>query len=328
MSIDSNDVVSLNWIGVFFDRLQLADSANYYFQKTIKKEKTHFEDSIWAYRNGISWSFSNLAETFLTSKDYNMANAYFKKAIEYDSENPERYFYKGCFNYRYLKNNLQALDDFGICIKLDPKNPEWYANRSMVHQIDGNVKLAKEDLDKAISLSTNHPAYIAKRGNFYTQIKAFEKAEKDISYALKIDSTNPKIYHYQILLLKDQNLIDEAISVGRKAISKFTNDTTANFLLGQIYLERKDYFKAIMHFNEAISIMKFNYSQQTIEPDYFPIFLSDCYLKLGDIYDILNEKDLKCENYQSANLAIQEETRPDKIELEKLILEKMSLCVE
>jgi tetratricopeptide (TPR) repeat protein len=106
--------------------------------------------------------------------------------------------------------------------------------------------------------------------------------------------------------------------------SKFENDTTTHLLLGDIYEEKKDYLKAIKHYQGAISIMEFNLAYQSIDPDYYPVFLSDCYAKLGDIYAILNDKELVCENYRNAIIALVDETRPDKIELEKILQEKLS----
>ena len=70
--------------------------------------------------------------------------------------------------------------------------------------------------------------------------------------------------------------------------------------------------------------MKFNPAYNSIEPDYYPVFLSDCYLKLGDIYSILNDRELVCENYQNASISLEDETRPDKIEVEKILQEKIN----
>ena len=122
----------------------------------------------------------------------------------------------------------------------------------------------------------------------------------------------------------DQNLLDEAISFGKLANTKFDNDTTTHYLLGEIYFQKKDYLKAIRNYQEAISIMEFNTAYQSIEPDYYPVFLSDCYLKLGDIYSILDDKELVCENYQNAIISLEDETRPDKIEVEKILQEKIN----
>lgn len=324
IKIDSNNVIILNWIGIYYHRLGMLTEATKYYDLVISKVGLHFRDSVNAYSEGISWAYNNRAIIFQRTKDFSKPLEYYSQAIKYDPNKGLRYFWRGAYYNDYLKDYKNALFDIEHALKLEPENPRYLLYRAKINMNNGNADVARKDYDKTIKISNNHPMYIAHRGNYYRQLKEFERAEKDIENALKSDSAYPKMYHYQILLLKDQNLIEEAISVGKTAASKFGNDTTTHFLLGQIYFEKKDYLKSIKHYQEAISIMEFNLAYQSFGPDYYPVFLSDCYAKLGDIYVILNDKELVCENYRNAIIALVDETRPDKIELEKILQEKIS----
>jgi tetratricopeptide (TPR) repeat protein len=93
--------------------------------------------------------------------------------------------------------------------------------------------------------------------------------------------------------------------------------------LGSIYLIQKEYIKALDAFQKASSIMEFNSGYRTIEPDQEQVLLSDVYLKMADIYRILEQKDLICAYYQKAISAIENEMRPDKTEVKNILKEQI-----
>ena len=59
-----------------------------------------------------------------------------------------------------------------------------------------------------------------------------------------------------------------------------------------------------------------NYYISDLNDEAIPI--SQVYYKLGTLYEKLKEKELVCEYYQKALAAIENETRPDKIEFKSI----------
>jgi tetratricopeptide (TPR) repeat protein len=323
IKLDSNDAAYINWIGIYYHRMGMFKEASDYYDLTISKIGSDFKDSVNAYTQGIAWSFNNRALLFARTKEYSKSNVYFTNAIKYDPNEPLRYFWRGSFICDYLKDYENSLSDINHAINLDPENPRYFLFRARIYLNKLDEKNSLKDFNEAIKISNNNPMYQAHRGNYFMKMSEFEKAEKDFENALKLDSTIPKIYHLKMELLKEQKLVDESILLGKKCISTFENDTTAYSLLGELYTIKKDYVKALKYLNEAISIMEFNSAYQSIEPDFTPVYLSDCYYKIAEIYAIIQDKELQCESLLKAQTSIELETRPDKIEFENLIAEKI-----
>ena len=125
-------------------------------------------------------------------------------------------------------------------------------------------------------------------------------------------------------MLKEQNLIDDAITIGKLAITKFKNDTTSHFLLGELYNSKKGFIKSLNHYSEASSIMKYNIFYQTILPNFTPVFGNDCQMRIAEIYAKLNEIQLTCDALFKAKDLLKLETRPDKAQKENELQDKIN----
>lgn len=314
---DSNETVILNWIGVFYDRIGDKDNAIKYYKQTISKVNCHFEDSLWQYSNGIAWSYNNLAEEFRRRLLLDSATIYYSIAIQFDPKAPERHYIRGLHYANYLGNKIEAEKDYNKAIELDIKNPIWHYYKSRFQVNNQSEKEGFISINKAIELSEKKSFYIAERGNYYRVFKKYDLAQKDFNEALKLDSNLASTYHYQILLLKDKTQIEEAIKYAEQTIAKFKNDTVANYLLGDIYLEQKDYLKSLKYFSNALAIMEYDSTYQTQDQEVKMVYLSNAYQKVGEVYQLLGDKELPKEYYAKALIALKDEIRPDKLLKEK-----------
>ncbi|MFN6092027.1 MAG: tetratricopeptide repeat protein, partial [Bacteroidota bacterium] len=196
-------------------------------------------------------------------------------------------------------------------------NPIWHYYKSRFQINNQNEKEAFLSINKAIELSDKKSFYIAERGNLYRAFKKYDLAKKDFNEAMKLDSNLASTYHYQILLFKEKTQIQEAIKFGEQTRAKFKNDTIANYLLGEIYLEQKNYLKSLKYFNIALSIMEYDSSYQTEDQEIKKVYLSNTYQKVGEVYQLLGDKELPKEYYIKALEALKDEIRPDKVLKEK-----------
>jgi tetratricopeptide (TPR) repeat protein len=323
LKIDSNNVTAMNWIGVFYARLHNEKKEKEYYLKTIAKENYAFEDSLDMHINGISFAYQNLGEMMQTSEDKTIALNYFNQAIVYDPYNPEKYFLRGWFLGIYLKKYEESIKDINKSIEFDKDNPKWYIKRAKIYLLQGDQKKAGKDFNQAVKLSNENAFYIAERGNYLSTINEYNTAEKDLYEALNKDSTIRCVYHYITENLIRQNKQSQAINFATATRDRFENDTVSFEQLGRIYLEKKDLIKSLKAYQTAATIMDFNLEYKTIEPGTNHIFSSDIYIKIAGIYSQLNEISLQCESFQYALKTLKNETRPDKLELEKIIIDNI-----
>ena len=195
----------------------------------------------------------------------------------------------------------------------------------MIYLKKGDKEKAKIDFDEAVKLSEQSAYYLAERANYFSIIGEYKKADKDFDNALKNDTSVRCIFHYKVEHLINQNKIQDAINLAKETSSRFSSDTVSYYQLGKIYLGQKEYLKALDAFQTASSIIAYNSEYRTIYPDQEQVLLSDVYLKMADIYKILEQKYITCAYYQKALSAIENETRPDKIEFKKLLKEQIDI---
>ena len=319
IKIDSNDVTALNWIGVFYARLNDRENANKYYLRTISKINIGFADTAYSFRNGIAWAFNNLAETFQIEKNNSNALEYYTKAIKFDSLNPVRYYYRGWLLSEFMKKHKEALSDLNKAIELENNNPKWYLMRAIIFERNGENKKAELDYNKAIKLSNNSAFYLSERGRFYLNLNQIEKSNIDINTAMKLDSNLKRALYYKSDLLIKQNKQDEAIILLKQLCEKFENDTISNKLLGDIYFSNKSYHKALNYYIKASNAISGNKEYMTVEPNMCIVFASDLYFRIAEIYKIFNEFDLMCDNLNNAKKTLKNELRPDKDKIEDKI---------
>ena len=323
LRIDSNKMGALNWLGVFNKRVGNEIEAKNIFINVISRVNNNFKDKEDAYIGGISWSYNNLAESYRQNYNNDSAVFCFEQAIKYDSLNPER-FYRAGYNLGvYLNDYNKAVTYLNYSIKLDDKNPQWYYYLSQINLYNKIEKEAIKNIDKAIKLADKPSFYIAERGNIYRTFKKFNESENDLKSALEMDSSMVIANHYKILLFKERNQVDLAIDFCEKRIITTKTDTATFYLLGELYLITKEYLKALNCFNNAISCFntlskkEFNYGFQTENPNLKLVYLSNAYQKVGEVYQLLGDKELPKEYYAKALIALKDEIRPDKLLKEK-----------
>jgi Tfp pilus assembly protein PilF len=115
-----------------------------------------------------------------------------------------------------------------------------------------------------------------------------------------------------------------------KTIKMDDKDPEGYYYLAEIYAMQGKNIQAIKNISQAISVLenkKLNYYISDLNDEAIPI--SQVYYKLGTLYEILKEKELVCEYYQKALVAIENEMRPDKIEFKKRLKEQIDIyCTE
>jgi tetratricopeptide (TPR) repeat protein len=324
LKIKPNDINAMNWLTIFYDRNSNTENAiNGYkkiisFGDSIKKLEYKLED--------YGWANINLAEIYQCDSKIDEALALYNEGINYMPEYVKAYYWRSWFFALYMSRYDEAINDFTTSIKLEPKNPHWYLNRSKIYQLKGDIKKATNDIDEAVKISNESAIYLAERGNFYSNIKQHQKALTDFKKSAHLDSTSRRLHHYITEDLIRQGKIDDAIKNAIMTYNIFKNDTVSCEQLGRIYLAKNDLLKSLDAYTQAVSIMKFNEGDRTIYPHDIQVFLSDVYLNIALIYSKLNQSDLECDTLKKAEETIKNETRPDRQKMIAEIQERLKKC--
>ena len=324
LKIKPNDINALNWTAIFYDRNNDVTKAINGYLKVIS-----YGDSIKKLENKIEdygWANINLGEIYQCENKVEEALSLYNEGINYMPEHVKAYYWRAWFFALYLKKYEDAIADFSKAIKLDPKNPYWLLNRSKIYHMKGDLKSAKSDMNDAVKISNESAIYIAERGNFYSVTGEFDKATKDFKESIKLDSLSRRTFHYLTENLIRQGKIDDALKNASESMTKFKNDTISFEQIGRINFAKNDLFKSLSAYTQAASIMEFNEGDRTIYPHDIQVFLSDVYVKIAEIYEKLNQSDLKCEFLNKAKDTVIFETRPERQKMIKEIQEKLIFC--
>jgi tetratricopeptide (TPR) repeat protein len=324
LKIKPNDVNSLNWRTIFYHRNNEISKAIEGYKKIIS-----MGDSIKKMENiegDYGWANINLAIIYQCDNKIEEASKLYDEWVSYMTDYAEGYYWRAWFYSLYKSQYEFAISDFTTSIKLEPKNPHWFLNRSKIYLLKGELKNAKNDINEALKISNESAVYIAERGNYYSITGEYDKATKDFKESLKLDSANRRTFHYITEDLIRQGKLNDALKNATLTTKLFKNDTISYEQLGRIYLSNNEVHKALISYTNAASIMEFNEGYRTIYPHDIQVFLSDIYVKIAELYKMLNQSELECEALSKAIEFVVFETRPDRQKMIKEIQEKLNNC--
>jgi len=116
-----------------------------------------WKDSVTLWKDAESKSkiapkiYSNLGDAYLAAKVYDSALIYLNEAVRLKSDWYEALYNRGLVFY-FQKKYKEAIDDYTLAIKYNPKLARAYFNRSGTYYTIGQTKLALDDALKAKQL--------------------------------------------------------------------------------------------------------------------------------------------------------------------------------
>ena len=139
----------------------------------------------------------------------------------------------------------------------------------------GDTTRALQKFLKALELNPDDPYLHYDLALVYEKKGIPDKAEFHIKEAIRLDPDYSDAYNLQGVLYFRTGSVDLAIESYKKALSNelYLNPQSSHFNLGVAYLSRKQYHKAVKHFEEAIRVA----------PDYV-----EAYVNLGRAYEGLH----------------------------------------
>jgi tetratricopeptide (TPR) repeat protein len=157
---------------------------------------------------------------------------------------------------RRLGDDTGALDDFAEAVKRDPRDVRAWINRGELHQRRGDYNLAVEDFTAVLRLRPNNARAYRARGVCYTHTGAYAKAVADETAAITLAPHDPWPYYYRANAHRLRDHTGRALDDYTAAIDRDRNEdrelAPAYRARGMIYLDRKEYDRAIADLTRAL----------------------------------------------------------------------------
>lgn len=156
----------------------------------------------------------------------------------------------------------------------DPRLWERWNDYGLGLLAQGDLKSAEAAfLLVAQNVPTHADAWI-NAGIARLQAGDWARAQQALETALKMESAPFRAHFYYGVALKAQGQYDEALKSLKRMVTRFPRDRVAKIERGELYLQIKDYNRAIIDFEKVLSI-----DPENVEAYYF---LEQAYRAIGD----------------------------------------------
>ncbi|MFC1666951.1 tetratricopeptide repeat protein [Candidatus Omnitrophota bacterium] len=198
---------------------------------------------------------------FLRQKKYKLAEEIFNKALHSNPKNVDTRLNLG-HTYLQQKNYSKAIEEFNKLLRLDFQNPHAHEGLALVYLEQDRLSLCKEKLDLLKKLGHKDAHYYQIRGYVNKKEKRYKLAIKDFLRVLELDPGSE---------FANENLIQ------------------AYHESGGVYLDEKNYSKALDHCKRALELCP-----KSIDA------LAIIYINMGRAHLLLKEYALAIESFKKA----------------------------
>jgi TolB-like protein len=251
---------------------------------------------------GFAVAFTGIARCFLDQyffyKDHSddilrKSKQAIEKAFEIDPDLPDAHLALGIYYYYGYLKYTEALKQFELVLKYQPKNPEVIYWSACVHRRAGNWEMAKSEFEKTIELNPGRSDLAEDAGETFDLLRDYTKAEEfyNRSIMLKPDWVYPYLYLSRMFLRWEGDTRKARETLGNAAWNNKTSLSDSliietNYLI-DIY-EGK-YEEAL----KDISLFKYDVIQT-------PFYFRPKYLYTATIYGLMNKPEFEHACYDSA----------------------------
>ncbi|MBP5588758.1 MAG: tetratricopeptide repeat protein [Treponema sp.] len=182
----------------------------------------------------------------------------------------------------YLKFNQpdEALKQFLLLTKLNPRDSENYFNAAKLYDSKGKYEQALGFYGKTIKLNRRHIKAHAALGLLLFRAKQFQDAKKEIDLAISLSPETFSSYYYLGKILKENKDYSGAVRAFEKAGRDAEFRQKSLIECGTCYMAGNSIDNAINCFERAIASQKDAEKQETLYARYF---LASCYEKTRHI---------------------------------------------
>ncbi len=202
--------------------------------------------------------YNNRATTYQEIHEWRKAYKDYCKVLEIDPTNVQAYLIILDMhqNYQFELPNFSSIEE--ILRNISTIQDERIQKSLFLFSINDIVKLEKKRTNKKITLDEIF-VLIDKFMQIEQHTNNFTKTLEVTNNALNKYPDNTKLISIKAWIYKAQNKITEAIDLCKKTIKKDNSESELWRVLGELYLEKKEFKKAEINFQKAIELDKNNH---------------------------------------------------------------------
>ncbi len=157
--------------------------------------------------------------------------------------------------YRYDGQGEKAVETAKRLLDKAPSSEAGLANLAQIYSEQGNTQEAINVFKKALEVNPNSPRILEQMAIAYEQVKDYPNAIQTYRKAIALDEDGLELRKGLAQALLDNKQDDEAEKEFLKILEADPDEGVAYFRLAQIYKNRRDFDKALAHYNKASSIL-------------------------------------------------------------------------
>jgi tetratricopeptide (TPR) repeat protein len=193
-------------------------------------------------------------DKYLETKNYAEVINTYSKIIILDSTQSEYYFKRGKA-YFFSQDDTKALIDFDKAITLDNSSSQLFFMRGQVRNILNDKAGAISDYGSAIELDSNYVLAYIQRGFVFIDQGKLDAALVHFTIALNRNpNQSADVYFSRGYCYQNQSFNSQAIQDYKKAIEINSKHIEAYLNCGNVYLQTREYDKAIETYGVAIKL--------------------------------------------------------------------------
>ena len=185
---------------------------------------------------------------------YKEAASIFQDALSQDPEDDEILHLLAVCQYHFPGQAATALTTINQAIALDPQGAYHHELKGMILAEINKYPQAMEVIKEALSLNPYSSHGQAVKAYIYIKLEKWREAEAAAREALALDADNMFAGNILATALNRQNRLDESAHLVSDMLRKDPEDCYSHSNAGWVYLNRKNYRQAQIHFREALRL--------------------------------------------------------------------------
>ena len=256
---------------------------------------------------GFALAFTGIAKCFLDqywnyqdhSEDIlHKSKQAIDKAFEIDPDLPDAHLALGIYYYYGYLKYPEALKQFELVLKYQPKNPDAIYWSAAVHRRAGNWEMAKSEFEKAIELNPGRSDIAYNAGETFDLLRDYSKAEEyyNMSIMLHPDLVYPYADLSQMYLRWEGDMRKAREILGNAARNNKTSISDSLIIETNVLIDIYEgkYEEAL----KDISLFKYDVIQTQF-------YFRPKYLYNATIYGLMNKPELEHAYYDSARFFLE-----------------------